>query len=132
MAHKYSRFDRSIRAKPRPYRIHPLWQGIGCVMMFLIPIMSYAGSILLVQANMENGWFPATDTMMQTVFVPLLNISVDHLYANLLVTVALACVGFALLMLFYSVMYSAVGPSRFGPLDAPPVREAGKRSARRR
>ena len=34
-------------------KIHPVWRGIGCVMMVIIPIISYIGAAQLVN-NREN------------------------------------------------------------------------------
>jgi hypothetical protein len=39
-------------------RIHPVWRGVGFVMMVLIPIISWAAADVLIKANMSQRLFP--------------------------------------------------------------------------
>ena len=52
------RFDPSQR--PAAYNeapeYHPIWRGVGFAMMILIPIISYAASVLLFNLNLEKRW----------------------------------------------------------------------------
>ena len=89
--------------------------------MILIPIMAYAGAVVLVQANLEQGWLPMPREMIQTVALPFVG-DVEQFYAVVIVTALLMIVGFGVVTILYSLIYSAVGPPRLGPLDAPPVR----------
>jgi hypothetical protein len=123
---KYDKFNVSSRARARPWKIHPVWRGIGCVMLILIPIMSYAGAVLLVEANFEQRWLPLSRDFTRTVAVPLLG-EIPHLYGNLIVAALLSLLGFGILMVIYSLMYAAVGPPRYGPLDSPPDRWKARR-----
>jgi hypothetical protein len=112
--------DQNSRGMPRDNKVHPIWQGIGCLMLIAIPILSYAGAVLLVEENMTRHWLPAPSELLQTVFIPVAGVSVPHLYANLLVAFLLALLGFTILTMAYGALYSAIGPSRYGPLDAHP------------
>ena len=47
----YDKYNPRANMPSRPYRVHPIWRGIGCFMMVLIPVMSYAGAVLLVEEN---------------------------------------------------------------------------------
>jgi hypothetical protein len=118
---KYDKFNPRASAAQRPWDIHPIWQGIGCLLLILIPIMAYAGAALLVQANVSQGWVPIAPELAQTVTIPNVG-SFDYLFANLLVAALLALLGFGLIVAIYSLVYRAVGPSRLGPLDAEPIR----------
>jgi len=82
--------------------------------------LSYAGAVILVNENLTQHWLPAPALLLQTVVIPVAGIAVPHLYANLVVAFLLALIGFAVVTMIYSVMYSAIAPSRYGPLDAPP------------
>jgi amino acid permease len=131
---KYSSYNRRTPLDERPWTIHPIWRGIGCLLMLLIPIMAYAGAILLVQANAEQGWVPMPAELIQTVTLPYFG-KVEHLAANLIVAVLLSFVGFALLSFIYSIFYRLINPDPLGPLDAKPVRSrppAGPRVTRGR
>jgi hypothetical protein len=117
---RFSQYDQNSKGMPRTNKVHPIWQGIGCLMLIAIPILSYAGAVLLVEENMTRHWLPAPSELLQTVFIPVAGVSVPHLYANLLVAFLLALLGFTILTMAYGALYSAIGPSRYGPLDAHP------------
>ena len=51
-------------------------------------------------------------------------------FGDLLIAGVFLLIGFALIMIVYSIIYSIMGPPRYGPLDAPPVSGRG-RSLRR-
>ena len=133
---KYSSYNRRTSLDERPWTIHPIWRGIGCIFMLLIPIMAYAGSILLIQENREQGWIHLPAELMRTITLPWIG-KVDHLIANLIAALLLSLVGFAILSFFYSIFYRLMNPDPLGPLDAkpirsrPPVRSQGTRGQRK-
>jgi hypothetical protein len=112
---KFSRFDTTVRPKERPWTIHPIWRGIGCLMMVMIPLMSYASAVILVDANVENRWIPIPHEFIGPPGRPLL-------YSQLGVTVLLSMFGFTLFVVAYTIIYRFSGPPRLGPTDAPPIR----------
>lgn len=120
---KYDKFSQGSRMPERPWKIHPIWRGIGCLMMIVIPIMAYAGAVVLVQQNAEQRWLPMPKELTQTVAIPFLG-DVENFIAVVIVTALLMIVGFGVFTILYSMIYSAVGPPRLGPLDAPPVRRS--------
>jgi len=120
---KYDKFNKGSRMQERPWKIHPIWRGIGCLLMILIPIMAYAGAVVLVQANLEQGWLPMPRELIQTVALPFVG-EVKQFYAVVIMTALLMIIGFGVVTILYSLIYSAVGPPRLGPLDAPPVRRS--------
>jgi hypothetical protein len=107
--------------KPRPWRVHPIWRGIGCILIILIPFMSYLGAILLVRANQANHWVKIPAELMKTIKLPFVG-SAPHLFATLAGTLVLMAVGFGVLMILYAALYRVSGPSMHSPLDAPPER----------
>jgi len=113
------RYTSMQQPKERPYKVHPIWRGIGCLMIILIPLMSYAGAVMLFDANTRNGWVP----------VPAIQYIPDQ-YAVLAwqlgLTLVLSILGFVLYFIVYSFLYRFVGPSRYGPLDSPPIRPRRK------
>lgn len=123
---KYTKFSDQSRMQDKPWEIHPIWRGIGCLMMVIIPIMAYAGAVVLVRLNQENGWVPVPRELAQTITLPMIG-SIPNLFAVLIVTVLLMLVGFGLLTILYSFVYNIVGPPRYGPLDAPPPRRRPRR-----
>ena len=125
---KYGGYGRQTPSKERPYEIHPVWRGIGCILIVLIPILAYAGAVLLVQANRSRGWLSVPPAFARAVDLPVFG-SVPYLYANLAAAVVLALAGFVVLTVVYALFYRLAGPPALGPTDASP--EWG-RSRRRR
>lgn len=120
---KYDKYNMRSRMAERPWKIHPIWRGIGCLLLILIPIMAYAGAVILVQANAEQHWLPMPRELTQTVELPILG-GFKQFYAIAIVTVLLIIIGYGLITFIYSLLYSAVGPPQLGPLDAPPIRRS--------
>jgi hypothetical protein len=125
------------QAKERPWMVHPIWRGFGCVMLLIIPVMAYAAASLLIDLNFEQQWgIPVPREMYRTIpidipspvaEIPGIYWEVPHLYGNLLLGAVLMLIGFGLLMIFYTLIYSLMGPPRRGPLDAEPVRSTPRK-----
>lgn len=122
---KYNQFSPRSHAPKRPWTVHPVWRGIGCLMMIIIPVLSYAASVLIVQENVKQGWLPVPVEFSRTIAVPFIG-NVEYLYANLMVAIVLSLIGFGIFTSLYSLMYSMLGPSQYGPLDSPPLRRGQK------
>lgn len=103
----------SIRGIPA----HPLWRGIGCIMLVVIPIVSFAAARLLVQMNTRQGWIRIPIEMRRSVEVPILG---PVFAVDLAVTTLIVIIAFGLLTVVYALVYRLFGPPRYGPLDAPP------------
>jgi membrane protein YdbS with pleckstrin-like domain len=114
------RYTSQQSVKERPYKVHPIWRGIGCVMMILIPLMSYAGAVMLYDANLRNRWVYPIPAIK---FIPS---NSANLAWELGLTLILSILGFVLLFVLYSFVYRFVGPSKYGPLDSPPARPRRK------
>ncbi len=97
-------------------RLHPVWRGVGFAFMILIPFMAYAGAMLLLDANSRNNWFAIPrDLLLKTGSDPMLLIKI-------MTTLVLAFLGFMVIFFIGTVIGRAFGPSRYGPLDVPPVK----------
>lgn len=119
---KFSEYERSA-LKTKPWKIHPVWRGIGCIMMVLIPLMSYFGGIELLKANARNGWFIVPVEFTGPPAYP-------YLYAKLTVCVLLMVFSFGALVILYMLVARLSGMSRYGPLDVKPVRPSKKKRRR--
>jgi hypothetical protein len=103
----------SIRGIPA----HPLWRGIGCILLILIPIISFAGAKYLVQANSRQGWIRIPAEMRRSLEVPILG---PVYFVDLAVTILIIILAFGLITVVYALIYRLFGPPRYGPLDAHP------------
>jgi len=117
--------------KERPYEIHPIWRGIGCILLIIGPFMAFSAAHILVNLDMEYEWLAVPREMRGAVTIDVLGLTIEHLYADLLVMVLLLLLGFGFLMVLYAIIYGMAGPRRFGPMDSPPIRQGPPRQQKR-
>ena len=98
-------------------KIHPVWRGIGCLLIFIIPIISFAVSVLLVEEGLPQRYIPLTRDLAALQNVP--GFGPQPLLYVLIVTGVISVLGFVVMTVLYSIIYSFTGRSRYGPLDAP-------------
>ena len=104
---RYSKHQR--QAKDELKGPSPMWRGLGCVLMVLILVMSYAGAFELVKANAQQGWVQVPHEIRGS----LPKVSIDKqpvLYVELIVAFVLAVFGFGLFILVYSFIYRLGSP----------------------
>ena len=97
--------------------IHPVWRGIGCFLLILLPIIAFAGAKILVQANSQQRWIQMPSELYGSFSIPVIG---RVFYADLAVAVILIVIGFAVITVGYSIIYRIIGIPRYGPLDSPP------------
>ena len=121
-SNKYAKYDNVQKVEARPWQIHPIWRGLGCIMLILIPIISFLGAyIMATQGIITDLGIPYPPEFARLlVSFNLLGTTYDVDIMTLVVMVLLIIIGFAALMILYSVLYSVLGPPRYGPLDAKP------------
>ncbi|MCK4725203.1 MAG: hypothetical protein KAT29_05360 [Anaerolineales bacterium] len=117
---KYDKYNPQSHMAETPWKIHPVWRGIGCLMILIIPALAFAGAILVVQANADQKWVPIPAELSQSLTLPLFG-TVESILAVVIVAVLLALIGFGVMTIIYSLVYSLIGPPRYGPQDAPPI-----------
>ncbi len=134
---KYAKYQRPVPPRP-PDSVHPVWRGIGCLMMILVPILSYALTMVLLQTGLQNGWPIPRQLLGRVQFpnwvwnVPVLEDiarfihSINHLYAILVFFVVILGLLSVVFSFVYSIIYSAVAPPPYTPVDAPPPRRKAK------
>jgi hypothetical protein len=127
---KYQKLSRQAPPPRRPWAVHPIWRGIGCLILLIGPIVALAAAHLILDMNQERAWVAVPPEFSTPFTLPGADYTITHFFGDLLVAVVILLIGFALVMIIYSIIYSILGPSRYGPLDAPPVSGRG-RSLRR-
>ena len=99
---RYQQYDRDV--KKTSVSVHPIWRGIGFLLMGVISVMSYAGANLLVEANKTKGWVVVPEGIRGGVsWAP-------DLYAELIVTFFLIMIGFGVITIVYSIIYKVTRP----------------------
>jgi hypothetical protein len=114
-------------SKPKQKEIHPIWRGIGCILLFIIPLMSFAVAVLVVEENLQQGWFTIPPELIVALPVgieaALPEWVTSYFLVKLLVAAAVAVMLFGLFTLFYSFVYGFGGGYSLKPGDVPPPRQ---------
>jgi len=132
-------------AKEAP-SIHPIWRGIGFVMILMTPVTSWAAGEVAVEMLK-----PLPDQNIKALFyglrggfslpswlsyVPILNNALHWVatYPDIKIKILFFIVALlifsGLLSLLYAMIYRLMGPPRYGPLDVPAPRVNIKRYKR--
>lgn len=120
--------------------VHPVMRGIGCIMVVIVPILSYLAATVIVPRFPV----PLLPGMTRALDVPawLYNsldglrflfdyIESQPLFVSFLVfAVVLTILIFSIMSIFFGFIYKAFGPSQYGPTDAPPIRKKVKKYTR--
>jgi hypothetical protein len=112
---KYDSHQRDPQISPRKAPVHPIWRGIGCIFMILIPILSYIIALLVLEQNAINRWFIIPADLLATGFADRL------LYVKGILVAFVMFVLYALFALFTFFINKTFGPPRYGPYDMPPT-----------
>ena len=130
---KYTSYSRQ-KPKPRDVTVHPVFRGIGCIMMVVVPILAYGFAELLVNYGATRGWPippnwfgpPAIPPFLWNLpgLTPILAFiqAQNNLEANFIFAIALTVIIGGIMSMIYGYMYTLFGPPRYGPQDAPPIR----------
>jgi hypothetical protein len=119
---------------PKSSAPHPIWNGLGCLLLIVVPAMSIALAVLIVSLAVDNNWPIPYQLLGHPIFPPYLFItpalawifggiaSINNLYAYIAVSAVFMLLLFGIVSFVYSLIYRIAGPSRYGPLDAPPIK----------
>jgi hypothetical protein len=131
---KYSKFAQ--QDYKRPYDVHPIWRGIGCIMIILIPALSIIAAMVLIDEGLKRGW-PLPIEMLgfiqfpPTVYqIPVINnfartiSSIPNLLGIIVFSIMILIIASGLMSFLYSALYRVFGPPRYTALDAPETRSA--------
>lgn len=123
----------SKKVEDRPWKVHPVWRGIGCLLIILLPIMAWAGAVLFLQMNTILKLPPE---LYQKVLIPLskqgtidaASIAINRYLSSGGVTwgtifffFVFLFLGFGVLSIIYAFLYRLVGPPRYSQFDARPI-----------
>ena len=132
---KYDRFERyQDMQQPAASRIHPIWRGIGCMMLILIPIIAFAAADTFFENASDlslfgSAVFPSSGIMYRVFFSFEIfgGTSLRFTPFHLVFTILFSVIGFMVFSFAYAVVYRVSGPPRYGPTDAPPPRRTKSR-----
>lgn len=90
--------------KDEPKTVHPIWRGIGFLLIGLIAVMSYAGASILVRMNKTRQWI-TVPAAIQGGFS-----WAPDLFSELIVAFFLSLIGFGIMTIIYSFFYQISRP----------------------
>jgi len=139
---KYTAANQRRRQTTHEEELHAIWRGIGCLLIVIVPTMSFLLAAATIQLAVAQNWpmpyqlmgYPVMPDLLWKAagLTPLLGFiqSQNNLYAVLMVTLVYTVAFSTLVSVIYAFVYRYVGPSRYGPQDAPPPKIKVKRYKR--
>ena len=136
-----SKYMKYQHASPRKKEMHPIWRGIGCILIVIIPLMAFGLMLVIAPAIIKTGLVPYQllgyvhfpvwafrfhITSVIAIFIGSLN----NLWFNIIVFFVMLLILAGITSLLYSALYQVVGPARYTPLDAPPSKFKSKKYTR--
>jgi len=108
---KYNQYQRTATPVKEKTKIHPVWRGIGCVMIVIIPILSYLTANLLIKSRGSLSWVMIPqDLVFAQLKDPLLWVKVFY-------AAVIAMILFLMMGVITFVIDKFFGPSKRGPYD---------------
>ncbi len=141
-----SNYRTKIKKEERPWKIHPIWRGIGCIWLVILPVMAYAAAWLVTRRLI---FMPKFQTFMQNTYISTgvnfipqnmynrivlpsvqlnqfffdFNVLIRWLpgmplyYIDFLLFLALVFLGVGIASLLYALLYRSFGPPK-SPYEA--------------
>jgi hypothetical protein len=122
---KFDRYEKTRLPTERPWKIHPIWRGIGCLMLILIPIVSYAAADIFLDYAPGWGLFPRASEIYSKIDLNYIVLPIS--LGQVIFTILFMVMGFVIFTTVYAFVYRVAGPPKYGPTDAPPPRRVKKR-----
>ncbi len=119
---KYSQYER--KGPERQYDIHPIWRGIGFMLIILIFIISVAAAAYFSDDSVASQeWVRQLPyALRQSVTVPFVDYRITRFGVKVIFTILFAMGLYSFLALLYAVIYRVFGPRRYRDPDVPPQR----------
>ena len=122
-------------------RPHPIWRGIGCLIIIIVPILSFAAANVSMPFFLNRGLVPnellfTPELPRWLWYAPVLAQIIQYLFgrfaifATLILTFIFIVILGGIFSVIYATMYRIVAPARYGPLDAPPPKVKIKKYTR--
>ncbi|MBI5954308.1 MAG: hypothetical protein HY865_21845 [Chloroflexi bacterium] len=139
---KYSTVQTESSVKKKD-QLGDAWRAIGCVMMVIIPAVSIFAASATVQMAIENHWRIIPTQLkgrphmpdiayslsgLRTILEPITKI--ENFYAIVAVSLVYMVLISGVISVIYAAIHTAMGPSRYGPLDAPPIKVKIRKKSR--
>jgi hypothetical protein len=135
---KFAPYQRQSAGKRK---MSPLWYGIGCILIIVVPLAAYWLTGIIIPPLLATGLvpsqlvghvrFPAWFFRYRILAQPAGLIgSVNNLWLDIITFLIVILILFAIISLIYSLIYAIVGPPTYSEFDAPPAKYKPKKYTR--
>lgn len=119
------------QAAPKAAGPPPIWRGIGCLLIVIVPIVAFAAAEVTMPFFLARGLVPSEllftpKTPDWLLIMPVVAQAFHFLFGRyaILATLGLTLIYIiflaGVLSVLYAFMYRMAAPSRYGPMDSPP------------
>jgi len=98
---------------PNKQPMHPIWRGIGCVLLIVIPFISYVAADYIITNARLFKWVVIPPEMI------IYNFSEPLILVKLLYAAILVCILYLILTAITFLINRFAGAKRYGPYDVP-------------
>ena len=127
--------------KNRKPETNPIWRGIGCILMFILPVASFFVSLITTPMVAATGLIPLEllgqaqfpAWFMRVPFLAALSTylsSIPNLWLGVILFFIAMLVFTGIASLVYVSVLQTIGPPRYTELDAPPSTYKAKKYTR--
>jgi hypothetical protein len=137
------KYSASNFQKPKEKVQSPLWQGIGCMLMIIVPLFSFGLAYAVIDMAFNTGWPPLPYEWVAAPTVPgfitaspELNqylgpiLGAPGFWGIIIFTVIFTIIVGALVSFIYAIIQKYMGPSMYGPTDIAPEHRKIKKYTR--
>lgn len=112
---KHSMFHTEFPPKPSKLPPHPIWRGIGLLMIVILPAGAYLLANMLVDNRLKYSWLIIPEDLFLLRYPKDPYILIRILYALIILFIVVVVLAF-----FTFLAARLFGPSRYDPYDLPP------------
>jgi len=131
---KYAKYQRKSEKKPG---MNPIWRGIGCILIVIVPVISYAMMVIFSPVIIATNLVPS-ELLGHVKFPawvlksPILSDvtffigGINDLWFKLIAFFVILLLLTAIFSLLYTMVFQLIGPPRYTDKDAPPSKYKAK------
>jgi hypothetical protein len=111
MPNKYNQYHDIKENHEEKNKIHPIWRGIGCILIVIIPLMSFFTADYMVKNHKLFSWMIIPEDII------LKNFKDPYLFVKILYAIIFAFILFVIIGGITFLINKLFGPSKKGPFD---------------